>query len=239
MEKLIVSERETHCSYISYISEGIISAGIKDVRFSLSFDAQRILLACEFESQGAERIRKIVEEKIAEIICVGYKYREMMPLIQPAGLSAEEREVLLAAILAADFVEDKKYVLSRLKEMAHHSIDGFYLFRLQALRDKWKGVAQCVPGYFTKERLSEFMEYLIGGSAGKIFLKDSDVYDSRCKKLHRAMLIENAKSEINIFREIVLSGAGKIECLGELSVRQEDFLKKYYAGRVGFFAENK
>ena len=48
------------------------------------------------------------------------------------------------------------------------------------------------------------------------------------------ILIEDGKPELNTLREIVLACAGSIECLGALSLRQEHFLRTYYAGRVGF-----
>ena len=47
-------------------------------------------------------------------------------------------------------------------------------------------------------------------------------------------LIEGGRSEMNTLREIVLSGAGKVECLGALSAKHELFLLRYYAGKVDF-----
>ena len=232
MEKLIVSEKECNSRYIAYIAGILSGRSVGGATVQIGFEGERVTLSAEADSLG--EWKDLALEKIAEVLCVGYKYDLFSRSIRPAGLGAEEREILLAAIIAADFSEDYRYIRARLRDMAVHTIDGFYLFRLQALREKWKSIASCVPSYFDGKQLAEFMEYLLGGSRRKIFLKGKEVYDCRCCRLRRAALIDGGKSEMNTFREIVLSGAGKIECLSALSVSQENFLRRYYAGRVGF-----
>ena len=234
MEKLTVSERENNCRYIAYVA-GILSGKDSGADSAeIGFENGRVTLSVFAEGAAYSELKNKAEEKIAEVIGVGYKYDYFSKVIRPAGLSSEDREILIAAIIAADFAEDTRYIIARLRDIKVHTIDGFFSFRLQSLRDKWKNVAACVPQTFDKNQLAEFMDYLLGGSRRKIFLKGSDVYDCRCCRLRRAVLIEEGKSEMNTFREIVLSGAGKIECLSQLSASQENFLRRYYAGRVGF-----
>ena len=232
MEKLIVSEKECNCRYIAYIAGSLrgIPAGAADVQ--VGFAGGRVTLTAEAERLGA--LKERAADKVAEVLCIGYKYDLFSRLICPSGLAAEEREILLAAVIAADLAEDYLYIRARLRDVSAHSVAGFSLFRLQALREKWMGIAACVPAYFDGKQLAEFMEYLLGGSRRKIFLKGKEVYDCRCCRLRRAALIEGGGPELNTFREIVLSGAGKIECLSALSAPQENFLRRYYAGRVGF-----
>ena len=232
MEKLIVSEKECNSRYIAYIAGILSGRAVSGARVQIGFEGDRVTLSAETES--LVELKELAAEKIAEVLCIGYKYDLLSRCIRPSGLGAEDREILLAAIIAADFAEDYRYIRARLRDVSVHTIDGFYLFRLQALREKWKGVAACIPTYFDEKQLAEFMEYLLGGSRRKIFLKGKDVYDCRCCRLRRAALIDGGKSEMNTFREIVLSGAGKIECLSALSAPQENFLRRYYAGRVGF-----
>lgn len=234
MENLTVSDKESNCRYIAYVAGVLAAASSGAAAADIRFADGRVCFSVNAEQDKLAELRKRAEEKIADVICVGYKYEFLSRLIRPAGLSAEDREILVAAIIAADFADDRRYVLSGLKKIEVHTIDGFYNFRLRALTEKWRGVAQCVPLYFDKERLAEFMEFLLGGNKGKVFLKGPDVYDCRCRRLHRAALIEGGKSEMNTLREIVLSGAGKVECLTAPSLRQENFLRRYYAGRVGF-----
>ncbi len=235
MEKLILSEKQSHCQYIAYAA-GALAKAAEGQSTEIRFVSGRVeLVLCGQEKEMAV-LHKLAAEKIAEIICIGYKYEYFRSLIRPAGLCEEDREILLAAILAADFAEDSRYVRTRLEGIGEHSLDGFYNFRLRNLQEKWKSIAACVPGYFTESQLTEFMEYLLGASKGKVFLRGSEVYDGRCRRLRRATLIEDGKSEMGTLREIVLSGAGKVECLSALSSRQEKFLRRYYAGRVAFFS---
>lgn len=230
MEVLAVSDVESNSHFIAYAA-GALARGRH--RAGISFSGGRVCLRICPEEEG-EELRRTVEEKISEIICIGYKYAQLSSSVRPAGLTDEEREILLAALIAADFTEDKKYVLSRLRGAKEYSVDGFFCFRLRDLREKWKGVAACVPPVFTAGQLTAFMDFLLDGERGKIFLKGGEVYDSRCRRLRRAALIECGSHELDTLREIVLSCAAKVECLGTLPEREERFLRRYYAGRVGF-----
>lgn len=232
MEKLIVSDKDSNSRYIAYIAGIFSGRAFADASVQVGFEEGRVTLTAEANTAG--ELGRLAADKVAEVLCVGYKYDLLSRLVRPVGLGQEEREILLAAIISADFAEDLRYVRARLAAVEVHTIDGFYLFRLQALREKWKGIAATVPPRFDGNQLRDFMGYLLGGNRRKIFLKGKDVYDCRCCRLRRAALIEGGKSELNTFREIVLSGAGKIECLSAPTLSQEDFLRRYYAGRVGF-----
>lgn len=230
MELLAVSDVESNSHFIAYAAVPLARGRH---RAAISFSDGRVSL-CVHPGEDVQEMRRIVEEKIAEIVCIGYKYAKLSEAVRPAGLTEEEREILLAALIAADLAEDKKYVLSRLRGAKEYSIDGLFTFRLRDLREKWKGVAACVPPVFTAGQLAAFMEFLLDGERGKIFLKGGEVYDSRCRRLSRAALIEHGGREMRTLREIVLSCASKVECLGFLPEREERFLRRYYAGRVGF-----
>ncbi len=230
MDQITVSDREEHCRYIAYIAGALAAKRENNAR--ICFDGGRVYFIVETTSPVPTR--KVAEDRIADVLCVGYKYAYLRANVCPAGLSAEDREILVAAIIAADFAEEKRYVLAKLANMQSHTIDGFYDFRLKELREKWESVAACVPPVFTKGQLTEFMQYLLHGGKGKIFLKGGEVYDSRCRKLRKSSLIGDESAEINVLREIVLSGAGKVECLGTPSCTQERFLRRFYDGRVFF-----
>ncbi len=232
MKKLIISDKGARCRYLSYAAASF--AGRKGVTLEISFDGDRVALGVMYAEEQAERVSRLACERVAEILCIGYKYELLSGSVCTQGLSRDEREILLAAMISADFRDDMEYVRSRLRSIEHHAIDGFYNFRLQALRGKWKGIAACVPPVFTREKLREFMSYLLGDGGDKVFLRGQEVYDSRCRRLSRSSLIESDVSEMSALREIVLSGAGEVECLGALSAKQELFLRRYYAGKVDF-----
>lgn len=231
MEQFTVSDREEHCRYIAYIA-GALTA-VKERTAHIEFEDGRVIFTLRAEPTEPE-FRKLAEDRIADVICIGYKYSILSGQIAPAGLNAQDREILLTAVIAADFAEDKKYVLSRLAQQRTHTIDGFFNFRLKELREKWLGVAACVPPVFTRGQLTEFMRFLLNTNRGKVFLKRGEVYDVRCRRLRRSALIGDASAEMNTLREIVLSGAGKVECLGSPTALQENFLKRFYEGRVSF-----
>lgn len=230
MEVLAVSDVESNSHFIAYAA-GALARG--QHRAGISFSGGRVCLRIRPEADE-EELRRTVEEKISEIVCIGYKYVQLAAAVRPFGLTEEEREILLSALIAADFSEDKRYVLSRLQGAKEYPIDGFFDFRLRDLREKWKGVSACVPPVFTPGQLAAFMEFLLDGERGKIFLKGGEVYDSRCRRLRRAALIECGSHDMDTLREIVLSCAAKVECLGALPEREKKFLRRYYAGRVGF-----
>ena len=235
MESLLVTENDTHCRYIAYLAACCAQGKPRSVAASVSVSGGRIGYALRGDPAKLARYASLLTDKIAEIICVGYKYEQLSAAVMPAGLDRDQREILLAAIIAADLSDDLRYVRRRLsEERGEHCIDGFFRFRLRALSEKWDAVAACVPPVFTADRLAEFMQYVLGGGRGRVFVKGGEVFDSRCRRLRRAALIEDGKPELNTLREIVLACAGSIECLGALSLRQEHFLRTYYAGRVGF-----
>ncbi len=232
MEKLIISDKSIHCRYLSYVAATL--APMQEAALSISFDSDRISVIVGYDEREREKIRKVVDEKVAEILCIGYKYDELRTYVKTEGLSREDKEILLAAMIAADFRDDTEYVRAHLQGVENHTIDGFYNFRLQALRRKWRGIASCVPAVFTRPKLKEFMGYLLGEGGGKVFLRGKEVYDARCRRLSRSSLIESEISEMSALREIVLSGAEEVECMGNLSAKQELFLRRYYAGHVAF-----
>ena len=97
MEKLIVSDRECNSRYIAYIA-GILSgrnAGGTEVQ--IAFGEGRVTLSAEAESLG--ELKNLAADKIAEVLCIGYKYDLLSRHIRPAGLGRQEREILLAAII--------------------------------------------------------------------------------------------------------------------------------------------
>ena len=233
MEKLILSEKQSNCRYIAYAA-GALAKAADGLSTEIRFSSGRVGLVLSARQAEMPALKKIAAEKIAEIVCVGYKYDFFRPLVRPAGLCEEDREVLLAAIIAADLAEDESYVRARLEGIEEHSLDGFYAFRLRGLREKWRSIAACVPSFFSESELGGFMAYLLSGSRGKVFLQAGRVYDGRCRRLRRANLIDGGAAELRTLREIVLSGAGKVECLTAPTPRQEKFLRRYYAGRVAF-----
>ncbi len=232
MMELLVSEREERFRYIAYIA-GALAALRGDVRTKIVFGGGRAKLCAWAQGRVGACVLPLAEEKIAEIYCIGYKYEKLCAEVRPAGLDDAEQELLRAALIAADLAADLRYVRARLKEVSVHTLDGFFNFRLRELAEKWSGVAACVPRAFTRGELAEFIEYLPLGSRGRVFLKGCAVYDARCRRLQRASLLGGGADSLC---EILLSGAAKVDCLDVPTEREQLFLRRYFAGRVGFYA---
>ena len=234
--EIVISEKENNARYIAYVFTSLQplleACGAKS---AFSFDGDRIFLKIAAEEKYETYLRRFAEEKIAEVIAVGYKYEYFRRTLSPAGLRGGEREILLAALISADFADDKRYVFARLRGASVYSVDGFFAFRLGALLRKWKGIVGCVPPYFTREKLSAFMRYLLREDAGeKVIVRGADIFDGKYHKLRRATLIEEGATDMNAIREIILSGAGEVECVGVPPPGQEKFLRDYFAGKVSF-----
>ena len=159
---MVFSEAEAGCRYIAYIAGALANA--RGVCAEICAADGRIYLRARGE--GLAAAEKAACERAAEVLGIGYKYAALSRLVRPAGLGREEREILLAAMIAADFPPERRYILARLQTGGERAVDGVYRFRLQTLRKKWESVAACVPAMFTRGRLEEFMRYLLGGSRG-------------------------------------------------------------------------
>lgn len=231
MSDMVISDKESAFRFIAYIAGALSGKAGGEI----SFSGGRVYLHVRAQGELPACLLAALEDRIAEVYCIGYKYAYLRENIGAAGLREEERGILLSAVIAADLAADKRYVRARLKEVREHTLDGFFRFRLRDLEEKWRSVAVGIPRVFTDGQLADFMAYLLGISKGKVFLKGHSVYDTRCRKLHRSFLLDAAGGG-DAVREIVLSGAGRIECLGTPGEREENFLKRYYAGRVAFFA---
>lgn len=234
MEKIIISESGNDCSHISYLYHmlaGDKAAANATLRLSIGYD--RIYLEVNVKNEYAVETRNIITSAAADIICIGYKYSYLKKLLPLSFLDNSEREVLMAALIAADFRDDKKYVVRRLASAKEYSIDGFFNFRMNLLKNKWDDIASYIPDRFSVGELENFIVFLLESEGGKIYIKDNEVFDEKYRKLRRSRLI-GSFPEYSFFREVILSGANNIFCLTDPPSSEFGFLKKYYGSRVFF-----
>lgn len=160
---------------------------------------KRVALEINFDRELLRPIFEDLCDKIADVIAIGYKYDFFSDKIKGVGLSENHRELLITALIAADLQEDKRYIRARIKKCSIQSrfekdfclaIDGFYNFRLTALKNKWAEVAEYVPSYFSLRELSDFIAYLSCEKNGKrVIIDGQKVYDSRYNRLRRSSLL--------------------------------------------------
>jgi len=229
---LRVSEDVKNVNYLEYIVNNLSDELIRACGYSIEKDEQRAVLKIEGESEFFHILRREVDDKIADVICVAYKYCLFDKTISAYGLTKTEREILISSVIAADMDDDKRFVKSRLTYRSEGAIDGLYNFRLQPLKKKWREISSYIPDYFTPEELKEFVSYLIGEKHGrKVYIDGSNVYDGRCRRLERCRLLPFGKEHSQI-KEALLSGASEIYITGDLSECDAECLYKYFGEKI-------
>ncbi len=231
VEEITITQNGFNGLYMSYL--------YGKVRERFSF----LPSVCDMEKQGdhteiafkTEReyctyVRKYTEEHIADVLAVGYKYaffekRLVLPL-----LSSMKKRLLITALVAADYKEDKTFIARRIRGFESYCLDGLFHFRLQEIQRRWEEVIEYVPTEMGEAALDGFLEFLAEDGIGKIFLKNGKVYDEEYRPLTKSLLT-GVESSIG---EILLGGAERIYCFGEVDGDTAAFLKKYYGEKAVF-----
>ena len=223
METVYLSERAQNAPFLSYLYNAVLS----DVmaaggRGELVFAGGRAAVGLELSEKDTAAER--VADAVTEVLCIGYKQKFLRERLC-VSLSARERGIFIAALIAADFAGDAAFVRARLPARGGCAIDGVYAFRLAPLREKWERIVRSVPASFSSRDLVHFCGFLASESRNKIYLKGRAVYGQDLRLLRRSRLLGEEDAET----EIVLSDAGCICCLGDVEHSLGDFLQKYYA----------
>lgn len=229
MTEITVSEELEHSSYITYLYNAV-AGPVKRIggRGELALSGERAVLKITAE-RAEKELRRFLCEKIAEIVDIGYKYTFLGKNLYVC-LPERERRLLAAALIAADFDGDCAFIRRKLEGTEEYCIDGFYRFRLAALRDKWSKILNYIPQGFSSSDLKHFCDFMVGESKRKIYVKGNAVFGENFMPLRRSRLTGKEDPET----EIMLSDAGFVYCLGEVESSIEDFLQKYYAERTVF-----
>ncbi len=195
----------------------------------------RIELTINVIEDYYELLKQEIEDKIADIIAVSYKYEYFVKKIKTASLTEFERELLITALISADIDEDKKYVIKKLKNFNEYSIDGIFNFRMKPLKEKWSEVVSFIPSTFMSKQVKDFIDYIIKDKNGKkVYYENGSVFDKRYNVLRRRELLTKSGQEESTVIEILLSGAGEVELGSPLSEKEEKIIKEIYGDRVIF-----
>ncbi len=186
-------------------------------------------------SEYYDLIMQEVQDKMADVIAVNYKYSFFKKNIKVAGLLETEREILLTALISADIEEDKRYIVKRFRYFSEFALDGIFNFRMKPLKEKWKEISSYIPTAFPICGLRDFITYLIKDKMGKkVYYENGNVYDKRFNILKRRELLGEGAIEYGSIKEILLSGAGEIELGSKLPDNEEKYLRDFYGERVTF-----
>lgn len=175
---------------------------------------------------------RLIVDRIADVICVSYKYELFKEKIKGSGLSEEDKEILLSAVIAADLEDDKRFVKSKIRFEQECSISGIYYFQMQKLEKKWEEIASYVPNYFTAEELKEFVGYLINEKSGRrVYIDGNEAFDGRYKKLNKTDLLPCAVRN-RLVKEALLAGAGEICFLNKTEPDEKACFEKFFGDKI-------
>ncbi len=187
-------------------------------------------IAFKTDKEYCPYVRKFAEEHIADVISVGYKYEFFEKRLALPLLSEMQKRLLITALVAADYRDDRAYVSRRIRGSAKYCLDGVFHFRLRELKKRWENIAQYVPAEMSEGSMEDFLSFLAEDGEGKLFLKNGKVYDEEYRPLTKSLLT-GVESPIG---EILLGGAERIYCFGEVDEEIRAFLQKYYGEKAVF-----
>ena len=146
MEEFTLSEERVNGGFVAHLYNALLPAAVAaGGAGELSFGGDRA--AIRIRAPEGAQIKQAAAEAVAEIVCIGYKYRFMEERLSVC-LSRRERRLLISALIAADFAGDAAYVRRKAKVGGEWAVDGFWNFRLAALRESGSAAcAMCPPDF--------------------------------------------------------------------------------------------
>ncbi|MBO5712962.1 MAG: hypothetical protein J6R88_02005 [Clostridia bacterium] len=238
MSELIITESSLRKSNLTYLYSALSEIiNQVDARVDIKNGKNRTELKISIPDEYKNVFLTETEDKIADVIVINYKYKHFKKNISISGLSSAEKELLYVALISADFDDDKKYVIKKLRAFKEYTIDGIYNFRLKPLKEKWNEIISYIPSAFGPSGLREFISYLIKDKVGKkVFYEHGKVYDKHYNELKRVDLIENS-NDLTVVKEILLSGAGEVELVSSLPPVDEKYVKEFFQDKLRFSTE--
>ena len=228
VEEITVSDQGENGLYITYLYNALSGILARIGGSEELILGERAALRIRADDEEGE-LKETLKDSLTEIIGIGYKFRYLDARLN-AALSRHDKNLLCAALIAADFEGDKGYIKRKIGEGPEYNIDGLYSFRLGPLKDKWQHIVEYVPAGFSQGDLKQFCDFLVGESKNKVYLQGKTVFGENFKPLKRSLLFGKEDTET----EIMLSDAGFVYCLGDVGEELSDFLQKFYAERAIF-----
>ncbi len=231
VEEITITQNGFNGQYMSYLF-GKVRERFSFLPATCDMDRRGDCTEIAFKTESAycPYVRKFTEEHIADVLAIGYKYAYFDKRLSLPLLNGEQRRLLLTALVAADYQEDRGYILRRVRGYSRYCLDGLFHFRLQELKRRWEEIAEYIPTDMGEVSTEGFLSFLAEDGEGKIFLKKGKVYDGEYRRLSRSALTGKEWT----VGEILLSGAEQVYCFGETEEETVAFLKKYYGEKVFF-----
>ena len=234
MREIKITESSLRYDNLVYVKNSLVDISEQiNAIINLQNYKNRCELVIRFPDEYCEIFLLEIRDRLADVIAINYKHKFFKKRIKFSGLSEIESELLITSLISADVDEDKKYAVKKLKGYSEYSLDGIFNFRMKPLKEKWKEIAGYIPPSFTKNQLKDFINYLIKDKKGKrVYIDGGKVYDKRFNLLTRNKLLSLDSGELNIVKEVLLSGAGEVELCSPVSKLEDKYLKEFYESKV-------
>ena len=231
VEEITITQNGFSSQYMSYLFTKVKDRfSFLPAEFDFHRDGNVSQIECKTERAYCPYVRRYAEEHIADVIAIGYKYAYFEKILRLPLLNKEKKRLLFTALVSADYKEDKSFVMRKLRGNGEYCLDGVFHFRLRELKGRWEDIANYVPTDMSESALDGFLGFLVDDGEGKVFIKDGKVYDENYRELSKSALT----GEQSVISEVLLGGAERVYCFGEVSKDVERFLKKYYAEKATF-----
>ena len=231
MEEITVTQNGYDSLFMSYLYGKVRDRfSFLPAEVGLQRNGEQTEMAFKTEREYCPYVRKFTEEHIADVLAVGYKYNFFSKRLALPLLNKVQKHLLITALVAADYKEDRGYIARRIRGFSQYCLDGMFHFRLVDLKKRWEEIVDYIPTEMSEASMEGFLEFLAEDGEGKLFLKNGKVYDEEYRPLNKSLLT-GVESAIG---EIVLGGAERIYCFGETDIETKCFLKKYYGDKAVF-----
>lgn len=236
MSEIKITESSLKNNNILYIKNSLQELTTQiNVKSFYKVETNRSEIKFEVYDEYKDLFTMELEDKIADVIAVNYKYNYFVKNVKVNGLSLIEYDLLITSLISADVEEDKRYVIRKLKNYEEYAIDGIFNFRMKPLKEKWKEIVSYIPVSFNSVQLKDFIAYLIKDKSNKkVYYENGAVYDKRFIKLNKTSLLYPSKNQLTIIKEILLSGAGVVEISSSLPIEDEKYIKAFFDNRIRF-----
>lgn len=234
MSSLFLSDNFSNNNNIIYIRDAVHALLLKNQKDYFTADKHRASLLLTIDDSEKLIATEEILDKISDVIAVGYKYDFFNKQVRTVGLNREKRELLITALISADISDDKRYICSKCKISKEIAIDGIYNFRLTNLKKKWSEICGYIPEFFSEDELKDFIVYLVKERANRaVTILSGGVFDRFGNLLKRTRLLPNS-GNLNLIKEVLLSGAGEVIVKDNLSNKEESYLKEYFGEKILF-----
>ena len=118
MMSVNVTDSQREEGSIDYIQKAIsplASDFCGNIRKALYCDRVELRVDCPIKY--LDLYRQEIEDKVADVIAVRYKYLFLKKLLRCEGLPLYEKELLFTALIAADIEDDKAYIIRKIRNI--------------------------------------------------------------------------------------------------------------------------